>query len=122
MSSRKVEADCPGCHSKVGFTVDLPDPQVSVVEDPTKVAAITRERDEAIQELARWQAMEKHPPVPQILEHLGTCPNCKPHMDEFLGKFASGLPVEQVKNLARQHKLWPPPEIDLGPLTRKARA
>lgn len=73
------------------------------------------------EELEAWQAMEKHPPVPQILQHLGGCPNCRPQLDQFLSQHVNSLPPEKVKDLARQHKLWPPPAIDIPGLSRRAR-
>jgi hypothetical protein len=71
-------------------------------------------------ELADWQSMKKHAPVAEFLAHAGTCPGCKPEMDKFLEQQIAALPVERVKELARQHKFWPPPPIEFG--TRKARA
>jgi hypothetical protein len=71
-------------------------------------------------ELEAWQTMEKHAPVPQILEHLSSCPNCQPELQGFLDRFVITLPPNRVKELARQQKWWPPPPIELP--TRKGRS
>jgi hypothetical protein len=70
-------------------------------------------------ELEEWRTMKKHAPVAQFLEHANSCPGCKPEMDKFLNQHVASLPPDRVKELARQHKFWPPPSIELG---RKARA
>lgn len=72
-------------------------------------------------ELEAWQSMEKHAPVPQMLDHLASCPNCQPQMQTFLDRYVNTLPLDKIKDLARAHKLWPPPAIDL-PLSRRARS
>lgn len=122
MSLRTIETDCPSCKAKVPVKVELP--EAKIVEDTSRVESLTHERDrlqtqieKTMTELESWQSMEKHLPVPQILEHLTTCPNCQPQMHQFVEEVASKLPSEKVKELARKHGLWPPPNIDLTPIT-----
>ena len=70
-------------------------------------------------ELEAWQTMEKHAPVPQILDHLASCPNCQPQLQVFLDRYVNTLSPDRVKELARQQKWWPPPPIELP--SRKGR-
>ena len=134
MSLGRVEADCPGCEGRISFDVNVPDPQISVIEDTTIIEALTKERDTlskerevlynerdtlmrraeaTAEELAAWQTMERHAPVPQILEHLGRCPNCRPQLESFLDRYVKTQPAERVKELARQQKWWPPPPLEI---------
>ena len=71
-------------------------------------------------ELEAWQTMEKHAPVPQVLDHLASCPNCQPQLQSFLDRYVNTLPPDKVKELARQQRWWPPPPLELP--TRKGRA
>ena len=71
-------------------------------------------------ELEKWHALEKHAPVPQILDHLASCPNCQPQLQSFLDRYVNTLPPGKVKEIARQQKWWPPPPLELP--TRKGRA
>jgi hypothetical protein len=70
-------------------------------------------------DLQAWQTMEKHAPVPDILEHLASCPNCAPQLQSFLDRYVNTLPPDRVKEVARQQKWWPPPPIELP--TRRGR-
>ena len=74
-------------------------------------------------ELERWQTMEQHAPVPAMLDHLASCPNCQPQLQSFLDRYVNTLPPDRLKGIARQQKWWPPPSIDLGGalFSRKAR-
>jgi hypothetical protein len=100
--------------------ISVPEPQISVIEDTRRLEEVSRERDgyrvkaeATAQELAAWQSMEKHAPVPQILEHLGNCPNCRPQLESFLDRYVKTLPPDKVKELARQQKWWPPPSFEI---------
>ena len=130
MSKQVVEAKCPGCKEVVSVNVDVPDPAVQIKEDTTKVDALTRElstlkgdAEAQARELEDWQSMSKHRPVGEILQHLADCPNCRPQLDEYVAgirkKAIAEVTPEQAKEIARSHKLWPPPTIDLG-LTSRA--
>jgi hypothetical protein len=132
MSFRRIEADCPGCQAKVSFDVDVPDPQVKLIEDSTRVNELTHEVTgsqqtiEALRrELHNWQSGENHLQARDMLHMLQSCPDCRPTLDAFIGNIrhraVSDLNVDQVKELARRHKLWPPPTIDLGPWLSRAR-
>lgn len=133
MSFRKIDAYCPGCQKTHPIEVDVGEPQVReiVKEDTAKVDALTKDlstlKDDATtqaRELEDWQSMTKHRPVGEILQHLSDCPNCRPQLDEFVSgirkKTLADVTPEQAKEIAKTHKLWPPPTIDLG-LTGKAR-
>lgn len=100
--------------------ISVPDPQINVVEYTRRLQEISRERDAyrvkaeaTAQELTAWQTMERHAPVPQILEHLGSCPNCRPQLESFLDSYVKTLPAEKVKELARQQRWWPPPSFEI---------
>jgi hypothetical protein len=131
MSRQIVDTNCPGCQKPIKVNVDVPDAQVVVKEDTAKLDALNAElnkvKDNAAaagEELEAWQSMSKHRPVGEILQHLADCPNCRPELDIFLGKvrtkaLAEATP-EQAKEIAKLHKLWPPPSIDFGS-SRRAR-
>ena len=105
-----------------GLARQIADLSASLTKAQEAAQKWQREAETTGRELEQYQTMEKHPPVPHILTHLETCPSCKPHMDAYLTDFVAKLPADRVKDLAKAHKLWPPPSIDLGPgLTRKAR-
>ena len=125
---RNVEADCPGCQAKVHFDVDVPDPQISVklIEDTTRVDTVTREANEAKStveatraELLKWESGENHLQAPDMLDLLTSCPNCKPTLDAFVGEVkkqaVAALTPDQVKQIAKAQRWWPPPPIELGP-------
>ena len=128
---RNVEADCPGCQAKVRFDVDVPDPQISVklVEDPTRADRVTREANEAKSaleatraELLKWESGENHLRAPDMLDLLTSCPNCKPTLDAFVREVqkqaVAALTPDQVKQIAKAQRWWPPPPIDLSALRR----
>ena len=123
---RDVEASCPGCQAKVKFDVEVPDPQVSVkvIEDTSRVNALTQERDDfraeleaTAHELHRWQNGQRHLQASDILDLLLTCPTCRATLDAFAGRIRqeaiSGLTADQVKQIAKSQQWWPPPPIEL---------
>jgi hypothetical protein len=138
MSLRKVDVVCTapgGCGKSHTVEVEVTDPPpreiIQVKEDTAKLDALTAElnkvKDNAAaagEELEAWQSMSKHRPVGEILQHLADCPNCRPELDIFLGKVRtkalSEATPEQAKEIAKLHKLWPPPSIDFGS-SRRAR-
>jgi len=135
MSLRNVETSCPGCQSKVNFDVVVPDPHVSVqlVEDNTKIDRLTADLTESQQsleqsqraaealrgDLQRWQSGENHLSAQDMLNMLQGCPNCRPTLDAFIGeirdKSLASLTVDQVKEIAKAQKWWPPPPIEIVP-------
>ena len=135
MSLRNVETSCPGCQSKVNFDVVVPDPQISVqlVEDNTKVDRLTAGLTESQQsleqsqqsldalrgDLQRWQSGESHLTAQDMLNMLQSCPNCRPTLDAFVAevrnKAVSSLTPDQVKEIAKAQKWWPPPPIEIVP-------
>ncbi len=134
MSTKKLEAKCPGCGHDVAVNVDLPDAKVVVQEDTAKVSALTHELAESRQSLdalrgdvQRWQSGENHLTAEDMLNMLQSCPNCRPTLESFVSeqqkRAVAGLLPEQVKEIARAQKWWPPPPIELVPgLSRKARS
>ncbi len=126
MSSRKFDAYCPTCKATHPVEVEVtdPPPQQIITQDTQRIQALQTEISEAHEELAAWQSMSKHRPVSEIMQHLAECPNCRPHLDEFVAgvgkKAIASLTPEQAKEIAKTHKLWPPPTVDLG-LSRSAR-
>ena len=145
---RDVEASCPGCQAKVRFDVEVPDPHISVklIEDTSRVDALAKERDALTQDrdklsnerdtfkgqseatrdqLRKWETGENHLQAPDMLNLLLSCPNCRPTLEAFAQKqrqeAVAALTPDQVKELARKFKFWPPPTIDLGPMPGRAR-
>jgi hypothetical protein len=137
MSTKVVQTKCPapGCGKDISVNVEVPDAIVKEVvrEDTAKVNELSHQvieskgALEALQgDLAKWQSGEFHLTPADMLTMLQTCPNCKPTMETFVkeqrDKSVSGLTVDQVKDLAKAHKFWPPPPIELLPgVGRKAR-
>ncbi len=135
MSLRKVDAYCPDCQKTHPIEVEVAEPQVREIikEDTARVDGLTREISESRQsldalrgEVQRWQSGENHLQATDMLNMLQTCPNCRPALDAFVGEVRkqalANLTPDQAKEIARFHKLWPPPPIDLTPgLSRKAR-
>ena len=135
MSLRKIDAYCPDCQKTHPIEIDVGEPTVReiVKEDTAKVNALSRELTESHEsvealkgDLQRWQSGENHLQATDMLNMLQTCPNCRPTLDAFMGEIRKqalgNLTPDQAKEIARSHKLWPPPTIDLTPgLSRKAR-
>lgn len=134
MSTTKLEAKCPGCGHEVTVNADLPDAKVVVQEDTAKLNALSRDLAESRQsldalrgEVQRWQSGENHLTADDMLNMLQSCPNCRPTLEAFVAeqqkRAVAGLLPEQVKEIARAQKWWPPPPIELVPgLSRKARS
>jgi len=137
MSRRVLDAKCPGCGEEISVNVEVPEAKeiVRVVtqEDSTKVNKLSTDlaesrRDvEALRDEAhRWQTGENHLRAADMLNLLTSCPNCKPTLDAFVDQIrqetVSSLSVNQVKEIARAQRWWPPPPIELSlPLRHRPR-
>jgi hypothetical protein len=116
MSKQVLDARCPGCGEEISVNVEIPEAKevirVVTQEDSTKV---NRLRDEA----HRWQTGENHLRAANMLNLLTSCPNCKATLDAFVDQIRqdtlSSLSVNQVKEIARAQRWWPPPPLELSP-------
>ena len=136
MSLRKIDAYCPECQKTHPIEVDVGEPPVREIikEDTAKVSSLSHELAESRQsldalrsEVQRWQTGENHLTAEDMLNMLQSCPNCRPTLEAFVAeqqkRAVAGLLPEQVKEIARAQKWWPPPPIELVPgLSRKARS
>ncbi len=128
MSLRKIDAYCPTCKVSHPVEVEVTDPPPKeIIKETIKDNPDLERSLEAVRaDLEKWQSGENHLQAPDMLRTLESCPNCRPTLDAFVAEIrnsaVTGLSLDQVKDLAKQHKLWPPPTIDLTPgLSRKAR-
>jgi len=139
MSLRRIDAYCPDCKKSHPVEVEVTEPPPREIirlvpqDDSARVNELTHEVTESQQalealrgDLHRWQSGENHLTAQNMLDMLLTCPNCRPTLETFVKEqerlAIARLSPEQVKELGRAQKWWPPPPIELSlPLSRKAR-
>jgi len=151
MAKRVMEQTCPGCRQSFETEVDVPDEQPTVSptmiaeinrqvtkyqEDAARSAAAaalsTSELSHVKDELATAnkyieavKAGDAHGDPAATLSHFASCPECQPALNEFLGRhdnrMIGNLTTDQVKELARKHKFWPPPSIEIPDRLLKGR-
>ena len=133
MSLRKLDVICPnpGCGKPHEVEVEVTDPPAREIikevvrEDAARVSDLTRQLEEAERsadalqaELRRWQSGENHLTVQDMLNMLQNCPNCRPVLESFVleqqREAIAGLSPDQVRQIARAQRWWPPPTIHLG--------
>jgi hypothetical protein len=128
MSKQVLDARCPGCGEELSVNVEIPEAKeiVRVVtqEDSTKVNRLSTDLAESQRtvealrdEAHRWQTGENHLRAASMLHLLTSCPNCKATLDAFVDQIrqdtVSSLSVDQVKEIARAQRWWPPPPLEL---------
>ncbi len=130
MSLRKLDVVCPnpGCGKLHEVEVEVTDPPAREIvkevvrEDTARVGDLTRQLEEsersadALQaELRRWQSGENHLTARDMLQ---SCPNCRPVLESFVQEqqreAIARLSPDQVRQIARAQRWWPPPTIHLG--------
>ena len=137
MSLRNIDAYCPDCKKSHPVEVEVSEPPPREIirlvpqDDSARVNKLTENLGESEQtvealrgEVQRWQTGENHLTAQDMLNMLQTCPNCRPTLEAFVrekqSKAIASLLPDQVKELARAQKWWPPPPIEIVPgLSRK---
>ena len=101
-----VCSQLPGLCAKVDAIQEKLTPQTLPTGD---VGDLKDELVNAKGELQDWETGRKHQPFsPEAME---SCPNCGPKLAEYVAGKISSLTKDEAKEIARQHKLWPPPTI-----------
>ena len=80
-------------------------------------------------EISQLKDQLSNPPAwPTLAEFLGHCESCPDHrkqLIDWLGQqqnnWVAALTTEEAKEIAKAHRLWPPPSFDLSGLIRSAR-
>jgi len=123
---KKMDVTCPktGCGHE--FEIDVP---VNTPNDPNHLsrqdiqAEIARSnqekaRDEELAlskaEAAAYRTGQKLPSTESMLAHITSCPECTAKAVSALKPQVIGsLTPEEAKTIAKTHKLYPPPPIDI---------
>lgn len=122
-----VDVTCPasGCGHKFEAEVDVPDPLPgSAAISPEALQNILAQRDkdkELAAELASSRALiedfmsgARMPPTEKIIEHVQACPDCASQLRAAMKpQLIANLTGDEAKAIAKNHRLWPPPSIDL---------